>query len=103
MSVTTFNIHDSLEELRCHLTWRLGFVLIGFGIVGAWYALIRRDLPFVASALFCLVAILGRAVQMMMTNHPALARHVLVWGAVTLLLVGMTMFADPWLPYLGVL
>ncbi len=103
MSVSAYDFHDSLEELRCDLTWRLGFVLIGFGIVGAWYALIRRDLPFAASGLLCLVAVLGRAVQIMMNNHPALARHVLVWGAVTLLLVGALMFADPWLPYLGVL
>jgi signal transduction histidine kinase/CheY-like chemotaxis protein len=103
MSDPDYDFNDSLEELRCDLTRRLGYVLISFGIVGAWYALIRRDLPFAASGLLVLLGVLGRAIQVMMSDYPAQARHALVWGTIALLLMAMLMFADPWLPYLGVL
>jgi len=44
-----FDFSDGLEELRSQLTRRMSFVLIGFGILGTWYLLLRRDLPLFGS------------------------------------------------------
>src|SRR5262245_27311168 len=103
MAISAYETSDSLEELRYQLTRRLGYVLIGFGILGAWYFLLRRDLPMSASGLLCLVIALGRGVQLVLEKHPVLARHLLVWGIIALLVMGMWLSADPLLPYLGVL
>lgn len=103
MTTANYDSNDSLEELRCHLTRRSSFVLIGFGLLGAWYLLLRRDLPLTASGLLCLVIGLGRLVHVVMNKYPVLGHHLLVYGMVTILLVGMLLFADPWLPYLGIL
>ncbi len=103
MTMTTFDFSDGLEELRSQLTRRLSYVLIGFGIFGAWYLLLRRDLPLVASGVLCLVIILGYFVHTVNTSNPALARHMLVWGMVGLLMLGMLTFQDSWLPYMGIL
>jgi hypothetical protein len=80
MTTSAYDVDDSLEELRCRLMWHLGLALIGFGILGAWYLLIRQDIPLVASGLLCLVIALGRITQIVMSKHPALASYLLVWG-----------------------
>ncbi len=98
----TYNLNDSLAELRARLTAHLGIVLIGFGILGAWYFVLRIDLPLTASGLLCLVVLLGRLVQRLQVNHPVLACYTLVWGSVALLSIGMGWFNSPWLPCLGV-
>src|SRR5579871_2608417 len=101
MLLPDFESSDSLEDLRCRLTWRLGFVLIGFGILGAWYLLIRRDLPFESSGYVCLLIVLARCVQVILDRNPVLARHLLVWGVIAHVLVAMLLFSDPWLPYIA--
>jgi signal transduction histidine kinase/CheY-like chemotaxis protein len=94
---------NSLAELRRHLASQLSTLLMGFGILGAWYFLLRRDIPLTAAGLVCLVAILGRAVQQMQATRPILSRHLLVWGGLAHLFVGMILFPDPYLPYLAIL
>jgi len=42
-------------------------------------------------------------VQVVLNRNPAFARHLLVWGMVAELLIGITMFAEPSLPFLGIL
>src|SRR5262249_23803768 len=103
MTIYDFDFEDSLEELRSQLTWRLGTVLIAFGIGSAWYTLIRRDLPFFACAFLCLLVVLGRAVQIIMERRAALAHQLLVWGLIALLLSATLLFPDPWLLYLSVI
>jgi signal transduction histidine kinase/CheY-like chemotaxis protein len=103
MVLWDYDVNDSLEELRSELTWRLGLVLIGFGILGAWYALVQRSLPFSIFGLFCLVAGLGRGVQLLIAQKPVLARYLLIWGVLAQLFIGMVILPNPWLPYLGVL
>src|SRR4026207_2572680 len=101
MAISNYDFDDGLEELRSQLTWRLGTVLIGFGIASTWYALVRRDMPFIACGFLCLRVGLGRAVQIIMVKRPVLAHQMLVWGLVVHLLAATLVFPDPWLPYLG--
>lgn len=103
MTIPAFDADESLEELRSRLIWHLGIALIGFGILGAWYLVISRDIPLVASGLLCLVALLGRAAQIVTGKRPALAGYLLVGGSMALLVIGMGMFPNPWLPYLGLI
>ncbi len=101
MTISAYSADDSLYELRGRLMWHLGLALIGFGLLGAWYLVISRDIPLVASGLLCLLIALARITQIVMSKHPALASYLLVGGIVAILVVGMWMFANPWLPYLG--
>lgn len=103
MTTVNFDFSDGLEELRSQLTRRLSFVLIGFGILGTWYLLLRRDLPLMASGLLSLAIVLGYFVYTVNTTKPALARHMLVWCMVGHLLLAMSVFQDSWLPYIGIL
>ncbi len=103
MAIWDYDLNDSLEELRCQLTWQLGLVVIGFGLLSAWYAVIERRIPFAVSGLLCLVAGSGRVIQLLTTRKPVLARHLLIWGTLVYVFAAMALFPNPWLPYLGVL
>ncbi len=102
MAKLTYSVDHSLTELRTRLIWLLGYVLIGFGILGAWYVVLRKDIPLMMAGLLCLVIFLGRVIQIVVTKHPNTACYMLMWGCIALLADGMSLFVDPWLPYLGV-
>ena len=102
MTTIRYDFSDSLEELRSRLVWRLCFVVIGFGIAGTWYLLVRRDLPFAASGLPLLVIALGCVIQNLANHNPILARHLLAWGLVVHLLIAMRIFPIASLPYMGI-
>lgn len=103
MTTIPYSFSDSLEELRSQLAMRLSLVLVSFGIIATWYVLVRRDLPFEQCLVPSLAIILGRIVQTQNSKHPIWVRYVLVWGMVGALLVGMSVFTNLWVPYLGVL
>ena len=94
MTTTNFDFSDGLEELRSQLTRRMSFVLIGFGILGAWYLLLRRDLPLSASGILCLLIILGYFVHNLNSTNAGSARYVLVCGMVGLLIFAMLIFQN---------
>ncbi len=103
MMPSALKVNDSLDELRRSLTWHTALVLIGVGILGAWYLSVRREIPLTGAGLLCLVALLGRAILVVADKRSTLARYILVWGVVALLATGMIVFSDPWVPALGVL
>jgi len=98
----TYSAEGSLRELRSRLVWRLGWVLIGFGILGAWVIVLQTDIPLITAGLFCLVIVLGRIAQILVGKHPVGACHVLVWGCITLLADGMFWFDNPAVLYIGI-
>lgn len=102
MTQPTYSFSDSLDELWSRLVWRLSILFIGFGIVATWYLVLRRDLPFVASAIGLMTIILGRVVQILVNKRPMLARYLLVWGLAGILLVTLLTFTNPLLPYLAI-
>jgi signal transduction histidine kinase/CheY-like chemotaxis protein len=103
MMTFPYDFGDSLEELRNRLTWRLGFVLMGFGSLAAWYLLLQRDSPLAASGFACLIVGLGRLVQILINRDSAAAKYVLVGGTIAHILVAMLLFPAWWIPYLGML
>jgi signal transduction histidine kinase/CheY-like chemotaxis protein len=98
-----YSFSDSLEELRTQLVWRLSHMLVGFGIIGTWYLLVQRDVPLEAAIVPFITILVGRTIQNKNDTKPAFARRVLVMGMLGNLLLAMLMFADPWLPYLGII
>lgn len=99
----SYNFGDSLEEVRARLVWRLSLLMIGFGIIAAWYLIVRRDLPLAAVAIPLSFVIFSRVIQLMLNRSPQLARHLLVWGMAAHLNVALLVFSDTLLPYLAVL
>lgn len=102
MSKFTYSVDNSLKELRSRLAWRSSIVLIGFGVLATWYLVLRNDIPLIAAGLPCLLILLGRLVQVLVGKHPTIACHTLVWGCIAVLADCMGWFANPWLPYLGI-
>ncbi len=98
-----YSFSSSLEEVRARLIYRLGFLLIGFGIFAMWYVLVRRDLPFASVWIPLLLIIFSRGVQILLNQKPVLARYGFVWGMVIFLVITLLAFADPLLPYLTIL
>lgn len=102
MAAYAYSDKDSLEELRSAVTRRTALATITIGIFGAWYFLIRRDLPLSASGLVCLLVLLGRGVQILLFKDAARSRQILIGGLLGLLFAGMLLFHSPVLPWIGV-
>ncbi|MEP7289341.1 MAG: ATP-binding protein [Chloroflexota bacterium] len=100
---TEFNENDSLVELRRQLASRLANVMVGFGILSAWYFLLRRDIPMTASLLACFLIVIGRGVQQTLEKRSTLAFHLLVVGSLSDLIIAMILFPNPYLPFFGLL
>ncbi len=98
-----YSFSSSLEEVRARLIYRLGFLLIGFGVLAMWYVLVRRDLPFAGVWIPLLLIVFSRGVQILLNQKPALARYVFVWGMVIFLIITLIAFGDPLLPYLTII
>lgn len=93
---------DYLFQLRQELTDYLALTLIGFSaliIVLTWP---MDSIPVAVTVpLAVLLLILGWSVRRVGQRHPAMARHILVWGLTAGLITGMWLLADPWLPFIG--
>jgi signal transduction histidine kinase/CheY-like chemotaxis protein len=94
---------SNLEELRCQLMRRLTLLLMGTSGVAMWLTTLQYPWPMKWFGLLCVPLSLGIAVWMLGNIRPALARHLLVWGLIGLLLAAMWLFSEPWLPFLGLL
>lgn len=90
-------------ELRRQLVHRMALSLIGASSLAMWMALPTRPFPIVAFSLWAVLLGLGLSVQILVDRHPALARHLLVWGLTAGLLTAAWLFFDPWLPFLSLL
>lgn len=102
MVISAYNDNDSLKDLRQSLTRRLAYVIIGMGVLTAWYLLVRRDIGLSASGLVCVLIVLARMVLSLLPDKPVLASQVFIGGLVGLLCVAVTVFPNPWLPWLGI-
>jgi signal transduction histidine kinase/CheY-like chemotaxis protein len=94
----------NLEDLRSQLTTRLAILLMGIAGFGAWWLTLRHGpLLFVPFLLFLALFSWGMGVQLCLKDYPTFARHLLVWGLTLGLLLSFHLFADPWLPFLGLI
>lgn len=93
----------NLEELRLRLASRVAFLTAVTTGLAMWWALTQEAFPLIAFGLWAAVLGLSLGVLTILSGHPALARQLLVWGLTIALLAGMWLFANPWLPFLGLL
>lgn len=107
MSILKYGPEINLEELRCELAGRLALVItvVGYlaGILVMIPALRKHPYPITSLSLAWGTVILGIAVRLLTKARPALARRLLVWGLVALLLAMMWLLSDPLIPFLGIL
>jgi signal transduction histidine kinase/CheY-like chemotaxis protein len=95
----------NLQELRSQLAGRLAIVVIVSNYLAAiaamWPIIIHQ--PYPADELRLLVALLaiGAGVRLSVNAYPTVARHLLAWGLVAVMLTAMGTFAIPWLPFAG--
>jgi signal transduction histidine kinase/CheY-like chemotaxis protein len=95
----------NLEELRGELAGHLATMLALAGYVGIvlmMLPILRQHLyPREEIGLLIGLVALGVCVRVLVNTHPALARHLLVWGLTAMLLAAMALLSEPWLPFLG--
>ena len=91
----------NLEEVRSQLTERVAlFLILGSAAVIAGFLPVHTfpTAGFVSGLAFIG---LGAIVRRLSRSHPALARHLLLWGLAAALMSGMHFATAPWLPFLG--
>lgn len=92
-------VHINLDDLRHEIVRYLMFSLILLGFILAWNALPEE--PIHAQELFfwLSLSVLGLIVRGFSERHPWIARHVLVWGCLTWLMVAIGYLREPWMPF----
>jgi signal transduction histidine kinase len=93
----------NLADLRSQLTHRLAVLLIIVSGLTMWLILPQKFFSLTEFLLFATLLGLGALVVLLEGSYPGWARHVLVWGANGVLLAAMWLFAEPWLPFAGLL
>ena len=105
MSLLNYGPELNLEELRCELAGRLATLTIVIGYVAGVLVMMpvlrKQQYPITGLSLAGSVTVLGVAVRLLATTRPILARRLLVWGLITVLLGMMWMLSDPLVPFLG--
>ncbi|MCC7207842.1 MAG: hybrid sensor histidine kinase/response regulator [Anaerolineae bacterium] len=102
VTMTSNDFRGVLEVLRSQLVWRLSHAVILFGIAGAWYQLVRRDLPFGHVLIPFATILIARVAQVTNAQRPRFSRRFLVSGILATLLLAMLAMDEPVLPYLGI-
>ena len=93
----------NLEDLRNQLAQRLATLLVGISGLMMWLSLPRNPFSIPAFVWFGLHLGLGVTVLALADTRPKPARQLLVWGLTANLLLGMGLFEEPWLPFIGLL
>ena len=91
----------NLEDLRRQLTVRLALLATIASALGAWSLLPVEPFPRTEFALVTAGLALGIVISLLAHNHPALARHLLVWGLTGELTAAMWVVNTSWLPFWG--
>ena len=93
----------NLEELHGQLVGRLALLVAGGFTLLVWLTLPQEPFPVTTSGLLVVMLGLGIGVRVAVSAHSTLARYLLVWGLTAGLMVSMTLFSAPWLPFLGLM
>lgn len=102
MSTTESGRAMNLDELRGQLASRvailplLGAILLGVALSGSRRAVEPEQIALLSG----LLGISG-GVWLLMRNYPRLARHLLIWGLLAVLLGVMSRRPEIWLPFSG--
>ncbi|MCX7681547.1 MAG: ATP-binding protein [Anaerolineae bacterium] len=107
MSIVRYGPEVNLEELRCELAGRLAVIIIAVSYVASVLVMIpalrKHPYPIASLSLTWSTVLLGLAVRVLTTVRPALARRLLVWGLIAVLLGMMGLLRDPLIPFLGII
>ncbi len=93
----------NLEHLRRRLTSHLAALLLATSALAIWSLLPRPPLPARAFWFWAGMLGLAAAARVALARWPRVARHLLVWGLLAGLGAAMAFFAEPWLPFFGLL
>ena len=96
------SLHTNLDDLRKQLTLRLVLLLIASAQVIIVFYDSPVAFPVGMFAFWASLTVLGLTVLWLRSDHHSLARHLLVWGAVTETVFAMWLFPASWIPYVGV-
>jgi signal transduction histidine kinase/CheY-like chemotaxis protein len=99
--LTEPNTKINLEELRSQLAGRVATLLICISGLAMWMDLGNENFPTVVFCLWAGLLVVGLVTWRTNDRYPGLARHVLVWGLTSGLVAAMYLFADAWIPFLG--
>jgi len=103
MSVIEVGPDVNLKELRSQLVGRISWLLMGVGGLLATVAMPGTGFQSDRFGVFVALFGLGMCVWRLGKARPALGSHLLIWGLVAVLLAAMWLFADPWIPFVGLM
>lgn len=103
MDTAKYGSEVNLQELRAQLASRVALLVVSISGPVLTLVLVVRRFPMALAGLLAVLLGMGISVRVLAKTRPTLARHLLVWGLTVALLAGMGLFAEPWLPFLGLM
>jgi signal transduction histidine kinase/CheY-like chemotaxis protein len=95
--------YNILDDYQINLVRHLTQLVMVFSAVGLYFTLAEREYPHEIGLLLLGLMVLGAIVYRWGNLYLAMLRRLLVLALATTLLIGMTINAGPWLPFLGLL
>ncbi len=93
----------NLRDLRGQLTNSVALMLLVVSGLLIWRVLSWEPFSIVLFGLFVMLFIVAWGVRGLANERLTLARHLLVWSLTAIIVIGMEIFSEPWLPFLGLI
>lgn len=96
-------VHVNLRDSRQEIVRYLMVIITILGFFLAWVSLKEEPFPIQKLILLLCLSFIGLIVHGLLERNPIAARHVLVWGCLTWLLVAIVFFRTLWVPFYSLL
>ncbi len=93
----------NLEELRGRLAGQFVLLIAGMSVLLMIYTFRLWPFPLLTFVVLLALLIVAVTAHSLVGEHPAVARHLAVWGTLAALMVALVLYVEIWIPFLGIL